>query len=407
MPRPEPRPRASRTVRERVAAILSSDERRLAAVARLVAGSMLLCMAFSGTLWLSTRLYPLTPLFGIVPPFPWPFDAVAVGLVVGLLVVVIARPLARAPVAALVLLLAVLFAQDQSRLWPSFYSCFLLFLLLLGHDRAGGDAAAGRTLTRMRFVVAAIYFWGGVQKLTPHFFREEFPWFIQPLTSLLRIPEAWIPGLGVGAATFEMAFAIGLMTRRFRGVALCEALLMHAVILVCIGPLRGHWNDSAWIWSLTMAAQVWLLFFAAPSSEPSKMVPGPLARSLPAATAVVLAGVMPAFHTLGLWDAALSFNVYTGNVNAASIVMLPEAADRLPTELQPHVVREERWAVLSLDGWSQSLFNAGVYPEIRIFRRLFEVVCRDLEPESARLVVVERATWLSPKATRQLSCEAP
>ncbi len=402
MPRPENLPWALRAARERVASILASDERRLAAMARLVAGSMLLCMAFSGTLWISTRLYPLTPLFGIVPPFPWPLDAAAVGLVVGLLLAVMARPLSRMQVALLVVLLAVLFAQDQSRLWPSFYGCFLLFLLLLGHDRGGGDEAAGRTLTAMRFTVAAIYFWGGVQKLTQHFFREEFPWFIRPLTDLVPMPEGWIPGLGIAAAVFEMAFAIGLLTRRFRGIALGEAMLMHAAILVCIGPLRGHWNDSAWIWSLTMAAQAWLLFFAARPFEPAEMFMGRPPRWLTAGVVAVLAGIMPAFHTLSLWDAALSFNVYTGNVNAASIVLLQDAADRLPAELQPHVVREERWAMLDVNAWSQSLFNAGVYPEIRVFRRLFEAVSRDLPAESARLVVVERATWLSPKARRPL-----
>lgn len=406
MPRLE-LPRVARALPERVTSILASDERRLAAMARLVAGSMLLCMAFSGRLWLSTRLYPLTPLFGIVPPFPWPLDAAVLGLVVGLLLAIIARPMARMQVALLAALLAVLFAQDQSRLWPSFYACFLLVILLAGHDRSGGDEAASRTLAGMRFTVAAIYFWGGVQKLTQHFFHEEFPWFIRPLTDLLPIPEAWIPVLGIGAAVLEIAFAIGLLTRRFRGIALGEAMLMHAVILVCIGPLRGHWNDSAWIWSLTMAAQAWLLFFAARPFEPTKMFAAPPARSLPRLAVAVLAGVMPSFHTVGLWDAAISFNVYTGNVNTASIVMLPEAADKLPAELRPHVVRQDRSAMLDLGGWSQSLFNAGVYPEIRVFRRLFEVVTRDLPPESTRLVVVERATWLRPRMAKVLSVARP
>lgn len=141
MSRPE-LPRAARALPERVASILASDDRRLAAMARLVAGSMLLCMAFSGRLWLSTRLYPLTPLFGIVPPFSWPLDAAVLGLVGTLLLAVMARPLARTPVTMLAALLVVLFAQDQSRLWPSFYSCFLLLLLLAGHDRSGGDTSA-------------------------------------------------------------------------------------------------------------------------------------------------------------------------------------------------------------------------------------------------------------------------
>lgn len=63
--------------------------------------------------------------------------------------------------------------------------------------------------------------------------------------------------------------------------------------------------------------------------------------------------------------------------------------------------------MLDVNAWSQSLFNAGVYPEIRVFRRLFETVTRNLPPESARLVVVERATWLSPRMVNVLSVARP
>lgn len=239
---------------------MASPERRLALVVRLIAAGTLFCVAFSGSLWLSTRLYPLTPAFGLVPAFPWPLDAAVVAVLVGLLLALVIRPLARRPLAAVVGLLAVLFAQDQSRLWPSFYSFFLLFLLALGRDRRGGPQEAARTLAGMQFTVAAIYFWGGVHKLTPHFFTQEFPWLIEPLTSRVPIPASWIPWLGAAAAAFEVTFAIGLLTRRWRRFALWEALAMHAFVFVCIGPIRGHWNDSAWAWSLSMAAIVWMLF---------------------------------------------------------------------------------------------------------------------------------------------------
>jgi hypothetical protein len=383
--------------------ILASDEWRLAAMARLITGSMLLCMAFSGTLWLSTRAYPLTPVFGIVPPFPAPLDTLAVCFLAGLLLAVGVWPLARLPVAAVMALLTVLFAQDQSRLWPSFYTFFLLFLLLLGHAR-GSDGAAGRTLNAMRFAVAAIYFWGGVQKLTPHFFTEEFPWFIEPITNLVPLPAEWIPPLGVAAALFEIVFAIGLLTKRFRRMALWDALAMHAVILVCIGPLRGHWNDSAWIWSLTMASLVWLLFHAAPPFERSMMVAGlPMGRATQVMV-LVLVGFMPLLNNVNRWDSALSFNVYSGNVNVGSVVMLPEAVASLPPAVAAHVTRGETWAVLPFNAWAMSEFNAGAYPEKRVFRRLFAVVCGWIPLGSGRLVIIEKATWVSPKATHQEAC---
>jgi len=384
--------------------LLANDEQRLAAITRLTAGSMLVCMAFSGTLWFSARQYPLTPFLGLVPPFPGPLDAFAVGVLVALLCGVIVWPRARGPVAASVALIAILFAQDQSRLWPSFYTFFLLFLLVVVRPR--GEEGAGQALSAMRFVVAAIYFWGGVQKLTPHFFYEEFPWFIEPITDVVPLPANWIPPLGVAAAVFEVAFAIGLVTKHFRRLALWEALAMHAVIFVCIGPLRGHWNDSAWIWSLTMAVHAWLLYYAAPPVDIRGIMTTSSVGHVVRAIVLVLVGVMPVFNNVNRWDAALSFNVYSGNVNVGYVVMLPEVVDDLPPSVAAHVKREEKWAVLPFIDWAMGEFNAGAYPEKRVFLRLYEKICGWIPAGTSKLVIVEKATWLSPKATNHYACGA-
>lgn len=386
---------------------MASPEQRLAVVVRVLAASMLVCMAFSGSLWVSTRLYPLTPALGLMPPWPWPLDLAVAALLVGLLVAVVAWPLRRPPVAAVVALVALLFAQDQSRMWPSFYTFFLLLLLALGHDRRGGPQAAVRTLTGMQFAVAAIYFWGGVHKLTPHFFNEEFPWFIEPLTRLLPLPPAWIPSLGVAAAAFEVAFAIGLLTRRLRRLAVCEALAMHALIFVCIGPIRGHWNDSAWAWSLTMTAVVWTVFHDAPPFDPAVMLAGPAKRFAPQAAVAVLVGLMPALNGINRWDSALSFNVYSGNQSSAIVVIRPEAVDSLPPPVAALVVRGTDAAVLDLNAWAMDEFNAGVYPERRVFDRLFAAIRSWLGPDAAQLIIVEKATWFAPKATVRETARAP
>jgi len=379
---------------------MASPEPRLALAVRLIAAGTLFCLAFSGSLWLSTRLYPLTPAFSLVPAFPWPLDAAAVAVLVGLLVTVLVRPLARLPSAAVVGLLAVLFAQDQSRLWPSFYSFFLLFLLVLGHERRDDPRAAARTFAGMQFTVAAIYFWGGVHKLTPHFFTREFPWLIEPLTSRVPIPASWVPWLGAAAAVFEVTFAIGLLTRRWRRFALWEALAMHAVVFVCIGPIRGHWNDSAWAWSLSMAAIAWTLFHDAPPFELTLATGGTAAQLVPRAIVAALVGVMPALNGVNRWDSAVSFNVYTGNVATGLVLLEPDAAKSLPPAVAAHVMPGDEWAVLDLNAWAIAEFNAGAYPERRIFRRLFAEICRWVPANAAHLVVVDKATWFAPKTTR-------
>ncbi|MFM9058382.1 MAG: hypothetical protein ACKOSQ_04565 [Planctomycetaceae bacterium] len=399
-----PRPRGTTDPDAGMMSPFTSEQARLRAVVRALAVAMLLCLACAWRLWLSTRLYPLVPVLGLVPRFPWPLDALVLALLVGLLAGLVARPLSRPLVAGAVGLLAVLFAQDQSRLWPSFYEFFLLLIMLLAHRPDRGEAEATRTLDGMRFVVAAAYFWGGVQKLNVHFFHEEFPWFVRPLTDLLPGPVPGLPVLGAAAAVFETLFGIGLLTRRFRGIALGDALVMHAVILVCIGPLRGDWNDSAWMWSLGSAALAWLLFRAAPPFSPRTMLAAPPPHGLPQAAAVVLVGFLPLLNNLNLWDSALSFNVYTGNVSAAHVIMPAGSAARLPRAIAVHAISADDREILDLDAWAMAEFNANTYPEPRIFRALFAEICGRLPGRSARLVIVEKAGWFAPQRTRVLEC---
>ena len=384
----------------------TSEQRRLEAVVRAVAVSLLLCLAFSWRLWLSTRLYPLVPAFGLVPRFPWPLDVGVLALLVGLLAGLALRPLSRGLAAAVVGLFVVLFAQDQSRLWPSFYLFVFLLLLLLGRRRGGDEADAGRTLAGMRFAVAMAYVWGGVLKLNPDFAHEEFPWFVKPLTDLMPGPVPGLPVVAIGAAVFETLFGLGLLTRRFRAVALGDALLMHALVFVCIGPLRGDWNDSAWIWSQTMAVLLVLLFRAAPPFRFATMFTAPPSQNLPAALAVVFLGLLPVLNNVNRWDSALSFNVYTGNVTRAHVIMHADTAAALPAELARHVAVHGEWAVFDPNAWSMRQFNAGVYPEERIFRAILAVICRRLPEPSARLVIEEKAGWFFPKTKRVLACGA-
>lgn len=323
------------------ASLFESQEKRLTLFIRLLALFVLLCLAFSWKLWLSSRLFPLVPLFGLIPPFPAPLDFLFLGSLCAFLVAVAVRPRSKMWIGWTVAAFMILFLQDQGRLWPSFYQFFFMFLLLLTDRPRGGEAEAHRLLTGMRFIVAAIYFWGGVQKLNPYFFNEEFPWFVRPLTNLLPFDVPYLPALGLCAALFEVLSGIGLLTKRFRTVALYEAMAMHLLIFFCIGPIRNDWNDSAWIWGQAMGAMAFVLFYKAPPFELKKMFGAPGWHSVPQALAVLLIGILPVLNNLNRWDAALSFNVYTGNVNYGQIRMHPDAARRLPAALSPFLRERE------------------------------------------------------------------
>ncbi|MBI3803085.1 MAG: hypothetical protein HY282_04915 [Nitrospirae bacterium] len=393
-----------RSAPERPGSIFTSEQKRLTVSIRLLAVFVLLCLGFSWKLWVSTRLYPLVPLFKLIPAFPYPFDYLFLALFSALLLALVIWPRSKILVRLIVAAFTLFFLQDQSRLWPSFYEFFFLFLLLLTDRNDAGEDEARRILDGFRFIIAAIYFWGGVQKLNPHFFNEEFPWFVQPLTHLLPFDIPYLPALGVFAAVFEVLFGIGLLTKRFRVIALYDAILMHVLIFFCIGPIRNDWNDSAWIWGQTMAVLVWVLFYKAPPFSFKKMFDAPPLYNLPQAGALLFIGILPLFNNVNRWDSALSFNVYTGNVDYAQIRMQPEAARKLPAALSRFVTEREGEALLNLNAWTMHEFNANPYPEKRVFKAVLGTICSYVPDNSVYLLLHEKSGWFFPKRSHLYHC---
>jgi hypothetical protein len=381
-----------------------SEEKRLTLFTRSLALFVLLCIGFSWKIWLSSRLYPLVPVFKFIPAFPYPFDYLFLALLSAVVLAIAVRPRSKIWVGSTLAAFLFLFLQDQSRIWPSFYEFFFLFLLLLTYRGDAGEDEANRILTGMRFILAAVYFWGGFQKLNIYFFNEEFPWFLRPLTNLLPFEIPYLPALGVLAAVFEVLFGIGLLTRRFRTFALCDAMLMHLLIFFCIGPLRNDWNNSAWIWSAATAVLAWVLFYKAPPFEFKKMFGVSRFYNIPQLLTLIFIGILPILNNVNRWDSALSFNIYTGNVNYAQIGMNPNVASRLPKELSAFVTERDGWAVLDINAWTIHEFNANPYPEKRIFKAVLNTICFHLPDRSVHLFLDEKSGWFIPRSTHFYRC---
>ena len=383
---------------------LDSEEKRLALFARLLALSVLLCMGFCPKLWISSRLYPLVPLLDFVAPFPYPLDYIFIALVCAALLGVVLRPGSRVAILGVLAGFAVLFLQDRGRMWPSFYEFFFLFLLL-GACKGGGEAQAQHVLAGARFVMAAVYFWSGFQKLNTRFYYETFPWFIEPLTDRLPFDVALPPVIGLAGAVLEALFGLGLLTRRFRALSLCEAMLMHVLIFFLIGPFRGNWNNSAWAWSAVTAALVWVLFYKAPAFRFGDMFAAAPLCSAAQALAAVFIGLLPLLNNVNRWDSALSFNIYTGNVNTAYIRMRIDAARNLPAELAPFVSERYGLAELDIGAWTAHEFNAHPIGEEAVMKAVLRVVCSYAPDTSVNLVLKEKSGWFGTGSVKVHACE--
>jgi hypothetical protein len=339
---------------------------RIGVVLGLLAG-----FALSPKLWLSSRLYPLTPVWSFIRPLNSPSDYVLFFLLIALLVAVAVAP-RRGLLIAVFGLLTLVALQDQSRWQPWFYQyvVMLLAIALAGPER---PAAALNTCC---LIVAATYIWSGLAKLNPNFMGHTFPWLTGPFLAAWPAPAQWLARhLAFVAPLIECGAGVGLLTRRWRPAALFCAIAMHAFILLAIGPLGNSFNTVVWPWNLAMIAFLLILFLRrAEEPAPRDIIWG---RGFAfQKVALILFGVTPALSFVNLWDHYLSSALYSGNRNSGVVYVSDDVFDRLPDSIEDHVYEDgPNRSGLDINDWSLGELNVPSYPEIRIYRNVAKLIC--------------------------------
>jgi hypothetical protein len=362
---------------------------RATVIAGLMAGLLL-----SSKLWISARFYPLTPIAGFLKPLPYPFDYAVYILALILLAASALAPRARWWIAASVLLLAALCAQDQSRLQPWCYQyAFMLMALAIPEP--------GASLNICRLIVAAIYFWSGAQKLNPYFASGIFTYLAHSLAA--RLP-ALVAAAGYTAPLIEITCAIGLLTHKFRAAAIAVLIAMHAFILLSIGPFGHNFNTVVWPWNVAMIVFLLLLFRHSQAGYREILWgPGAFHRVV-----FVLFALAPALSFFNLWDSYLSASLYSGNRNQGAINITAAVAEHLPDEVTGDLGDAADGSIeLLVNDWSFDELNVPAYPEPRIFKSAARKLCEfAAKPSDVRLEVQGKAVLANRAAPVVLTCTA-
>ena len=360
------------------------------ATARVLVVAMLAgCIVLSRPLWGTVREYPPAPWLAL-PPLPgalspWMLPALLVLLALAL----VPRPWTPLPFVAVA---AVLVLWDQTRLQPWLYQG-ALFL--------GAFALAGRARPACQLVLVATYFWSGVSKLNPDFGPAVLPWALKPLGAAASLPAEWMAPLGMALGALEALIGVGLLLPRTRRPAAVAAALMHGVLLLAIGPLGQDWNPVVWPWNLGLAILVLLLFWDDDHGPRAIVWSGDwYHRAL-----VVLVAVLPALHPVGLWDAYLSFSLYSLNVDEAWLAAERAAA----SSLGPHAravaeTGSDGRLIVRFLPWAMRDVRTPPYPERRAYVAAFRTLCeRTANPGGLRLVVVRsRAPFAANRPAPEL-----
>ena len=253
--------------------------------------------------------------------FPVIDGAVALGLYVAfflLAAIALVVPNPRWFIAALLAVIAAFYLTDQTRWqpWVFQYSFLLAAVALYSWNSADVDGER-RSLNIARLIVASSYIFSGLQKMNLNFVENDFPWIVQPVTSVFPSAVNFLHGFGMAVPFVQFAFGIGLLTRRYRRAALALAVAMHLFILAMFGPAGLDWNNIVWPWTAVMAIFDLLLFSNTSEFSWREIV---WSRRDPChVAAVVLFMMLPGLSFFNLWDSYLSSALYSGNLTEANL----------------------------------------------------------------------------------------
>jgi hypothetical protein len=254
-----------------------------------------------------------------------------------------------------------------------------------------------------RLVVACTYIFSGLQKLNLNFVENDFPWLIQPITNLFPSTTSLLRVFGMIVPFVQVAFGVGLLTKRFRSASLIVAIAMHVFILAMFGPLGLDWNDVVWPWTAAMAIFDIILF--ANESECSIADILWTQRRLSLVVVLIVFTVLPFLSFFNLWDSYLSAALYSGNLTEAEIYLTDAGNASLPASIKQRSVRTSAdTSVINLQRWAIEDLNVTPYPETRVYKAIAKTVCSHLRDRTQLVLIVREQRMFFSKPETGYRC---
>lgn len=240
---------------------------RVQHVLRLLAGFQLLLMLCTLPLWLNDGRFPAVPLFSVPALPPQLLAVVSAAFAFGCLLLVLQSrdaptggSVRRFPWLPSLLLLCGLIAgccnQHCLQAWHAFFLWFVLSCFIRDPQRQ---------LSALRQIPACVYVCSGLSRLS---LEPESG----PTGMILGQLTAWLPAsLQPAAATFqllchaaawsEVALGLLLLSRGRPGRwAIAAAMLLHAALLLALGPFGLKHNPAVLLWNLCFLLLLPLLY---------------------------------------------------------------------------------------------------------------------------------------------------
>jgi hypothetical protein len=350
---------------------------------RIVVPVAFICgMLMSPHLWFDPgRSFPRAP---IVPSLTLHQDfVISIAIVITLILSAITVH-ARRYLVASVLLTIVLVVLDQTRLQPWVYQYAIMLASLVFVLRGAVNQKA--ILAANQIVIASLYFWSGLQKVSWTFVNEGVPTLVE--SAGIRVSSKYLTTIAIAIAICEALIGVGLLLRRTRRVAVVLACLMHAIILVTL--IASRLNTVVWPWNVAMLAITVILFWRNDETPFEYLLRG--RRDYLPKAAMLICGLLPSLSFIGAWDLYLAGALYSGKSPVGVMRISETLRDRLPATARGITFRTGRGELmLPFYEWSLAELNVPPYPEVRVYRQLARQLCAlDGDSQANALIVKGR-----------------
>ena len=351
-------------------------------------------------LWVGERSYPHVPVFEGLFISPTLEAVMYVGIFLLLTTSLVgfrSRILIALSLALLVLF--VLLDLNRFQAWIPYFGSMLLVLAFFS-EKITSTKHTHNILNTARFVVVALFFWAGVQKIGPTFFTQVWPYFVgQVLWWVPTSLEMFVASVGYIVPFFQIAIAVGLLFPRTRTLAIGGAFVILIVILLSLGPLGHVGGVLIWPWNIALFLSTLILFKDTPMVVARNILW--VKKFLPHTFLFVFIGMLPALNYVQLWDNHASWHMHSGRTQTATIFVEGFLDERLGDDVRfaADISQGKNGYAISLHRWALVSLHAVPYPEKRAYQEVFHSVCEYHNDATLTIIDTRSPLTLEPKQT--------
>lgn len=347
-----------------------TDEQRVNWTRIAAVASTLILMLYAPKLWLSTKIFPVFPMFDWIPIPNGFMEYFFWGLLFFSQLIYIFYN--KRWLGWLALLTYVYLALvDQNRLQPYFYQSALTLLAIVIFPK---KADQRKVLYTVILIFFATYFWSGIQKLNDAFYVRWFialdkhfncldPYGLNQV--VVCLPQWFLKAFTYAVPWLEASMGILLLFNKTRKFAIGFILGMHIIITYLLFFLGYGYNVVPW--NIQNIVSVIALFYGLKTIKPLDFF---IAKfDIQRATLVFLVMVLPLANKLfGYYDNLLSFHFFTADLKYYNVYIHEDLEDKLPESAQTFYRYEDGNAYIQMNEWAQYDNRVLFYPEDRMIR---------------------------------------